>query len=1415
MEAIGFTSALISLVDATVTVVSYLNDVKNAPAECTQLLKELTSLHIFLGTLNSLVQLATEPDASIAEWLATVRALDVPEGPFRLLSSLLEDLKRKLAPEGHRTFTTRLAERMMWKFSKEDIKDILKKVERVKSLVMIAVQQDHISLTGAIHEDISHVNTVVKQIASSSTRVECGILRIKGDISGIEGSMEKLRDHSDQKQNQELFLKVTSWISPLNFRAVQSEIYSRRVDGTGQWFLESEKFLRWVDGTESCLWCPGNPGVGKTVLSCVSSITTNHLQTMELLVLNVFCDYRSQKMQSVSQIIAALFKQLVQELGYISESTKAIYDDHQLRQYDRVYIIVDALDEVKDEDRDLLVEILRSIGSENRVSLLVTSCNIASIGSLFKDCTALSIHGTDEDIGAYIYADRLSRGHLASHISGRGELRDDIINGVTGAARGMFLLACLHMDSLAEATNRRHLRNALAELPDTVADAYNESLRRIGSQGKHRKELGYRILYWIAFAKRPLTVLELQHAFAVEPGEQELDVENITDSDVLCSVCAGLVVIELATPIESDYPDDPPSPTFCFVHYTTQEFLEARQTDIFPHIQLDIARSCLSYMLLQNVHLDIPSFVFRSFDITRLLVDPHSERRYPFLAYAFCYWGLHCIPVEESLQTNILQFLHDRKQVNALYGGSHIVPFGRGIQPLHLTASFGMLRTTEILLGSGANLDCADAEERTPLIYAARAASVDIVACLLRHGANTSVTDHWGRTSLMWAVSAGSEDVVKLLLQSPSISEDINVVSKEVTPESALSLAVRGGSLGMVNLLLGVDGMTVHPVDLRTRSILADVTSVDIAQSLLARPDVQPDCKDDRLMTPLSYAAQEGRAGVAALLMQRVDVDVNSKDFCGMTPLVHAAVSKRVDVVKLLLAHNGVDPNVRDDFGRTVLAQLIIASDHFQDPYPSSSLGGAREDISAMLLRRDDIDINAQDMYGTTPLSFAAQSGLLAIVKMILDVEDASVDVKDQDSRVPLSYVAQYGRLDIVQLLLGRIGMRSSNIKDNIGRTPLVYAASNEHLDIVEVLLRRNDVDINRQDVDGFPSLHFVARHWLVDVFDLILNICGERLDVNVKDNEGKTLLSHATQYCYIHILHRLLGQKVLQADIKDNKGWTPLFYAVTNQGIVHMNVYRKSGDKESSIFPVIHLPLNNPSRLERLTSFPEYCVDLRLEVIRLLLGRSDVSPNVVDSVGHTPIYYAIKNNDIQVVKVFLEQGIVDMQTVLSIDIPDFNGGYEDVNVKDTNGRILFSYAAERGSVAVELLLERADLDINSQDNNGRTPLSYAVENARIRTVEAILKRKDVKVNLGDMNQLTPMGYADYSGQSEEWLYADRARIAHMLRMYGCADSKEVDYSTQIYMTSPSFPELQFKPEPETVTIFSPVSPSSFSSRLH
>lgn len=52
--------------------------------------------------------------------------------------------------------------------------------------------------------------------------------------------------------------ELCSWISPLDFSKYQEELFSRRQEGTGSWFLESENFISWRDGSGSPrLWCPG------------------------------------------------------------------------------------------------------------------------------------------------------------------------------------------------------------------------------------------------------------------------------------------------------------------------------------------------------------------------------------------------------------------------------------------------------------------------------------------------------------------------------------------------------------------------------------------------------------------------------------------------------------------------------------------------------------------------------------------------------------------------------------------------------------------------------------------------------------------------------------------------------------------------------------------------------------------------------------------------------------------------------------------------------------------------------------------------------------------------------------------------------------------------------------------------------
>lgn len=57
--------------------------------------------------------------------------------------------------------------------------------------------------------------------------------------------------HDQERQN------VLEWLSPLNYRAKQNDILSRRQAGTGEWLQKTDEFQAWMGGITKVLWCPG------------------------------------------------------------------------------------------------------------------------------------------------------------------------------------------------------------------------------------------------------------------------------------------------------------------------------------------------------------------------------------------------------------------------------------------------------------------------------------------------------------------------------------------------------------------------------------------------------------------------------------------------------------------------------------------------------------------------------------------------------------------------------------------------------------------------------------------------------------------------------------------------------------------------------------------------------------------------------------------------------------------------------------------------------------------------------------------------------------------------------------------------------------------------------------------------------
>ncbi|PBK60949.1 hypothetical protein ARMSODRAFT_1089955 [Armillaria solidipes] len=922
---LGLVTSVTALIQNIATAIGYVKDVKNAPKEIAQFLKELKYLKLYLSNVEELIPLSTENDP----WLETLKQLfdppdDAPDSLFTGLTEPIKELDKKLkmAPPQWKI----MEKRLVWTSTKTSVVEDLQKIERFKTLMMSAVQLDAIKLSHAIKGMVAH---------------------LEDTVADVKGTVDVLFQKTEQVQMDKADAKMAEWLTSgsVDYKEIQKEKLEERTSGTGRQFLTSPVFRNWKDGpSPTRLWCPGQPGAGKSVLA---SIIVKDLETSvsprKALVLCIFCDY--QKAATIRTIVCSLLKQTIQSQG-LSSHSKSVYVKESangtqpsvdtlsdtlskaLGSYGgRVYIVLDALDEFTDTDggRRRLIDTLKSLAGDD-IRLLVTSRDIATIELLFEIDTRLDIRAADEDINKFVMK-RLSQDDLANLIRGRNDLHEEILTGVVKKADGMFLLATLHVNLLAQTINPGTLREALGKLPTTIHDMYDKTLtERVDTQGEYKKKLAEDIFGWVAFARRPLTVLELQHALAVDLDRMAFHPDYLCDVNILGNVCAGLVVT------------DRTYGTMRFVHYTVQEYFMSEEVSRrlkFSCIQEKITRTCLTYMgnpaipeflLLSQEHSLLCSMplkpwrpIPRGSDALKLILE-----RNPFLAYSSIFWVHHARgAVECSMEDEIIAFLdvahHRQVAVTFSQATLNADPPYTVLSALHFAVRYDLVDIMEALLNRGK----ADPHEASALIIAAREGRLEAVKRLLFRGdVDVNQADSkTGRTPLMEAADlpAGrlSQEVVKAILNSEHMCS-LNSVDKH--GESALFRPMYGNSEGVFEILLETTGVNATLNNKEGDSPLAIAIChdrSDMIKMLLERKDVDPDAQSPLSQwTPLFHAAKAGDPSVTEMLLQPTrQVNMKGRDHNGCTALMVAALYGNAPAIKLLLA--GIDIMAKDNSGMT------------------------------------------------------------------------------------------------------------------------------------------------------------------------------------------------------------------------------------------------------------------------------------------------------------------------------------------------------------------------------------------------------------------------------------------------------------------------------------------------------------------
>lgn len=523
-----------------------------------------------------------------------------------------------------------------------------------------------------------------------------------------------------------------------------------------------------------------------------------------------------ERKSTISRRISNLYDNFIktQKSPSIDGWTSCLLDE--ISSSDHIYLVIDAFDECSEANRarsGLLCE-LRKVIKDPRVRLLITARPMTQ-AEIDPDRTqTLEIHAKPEDIRLYLENQVDQEERLSRIIRPDPDLRQRIIGTIVSKANGMFLAAELHLASLASKHSLSKVRKSLDTIPEHLDGVYDEAMLRIEQQTKDDAELAVSVLAWISCAQRPLRIIELLQALAVDLDEDMLDPEAMPDVTTLVDICAGLITI------------DESSDVIRLVHLTTQDyFLRSRATH-FPLAHRNITGSCLAYLSIR----EFQSGCSPSENLFSIRLN-----RNPFLAYAATYWATHLRDteadgsVDDCLREKTLDLLTNTPLFRNMYQTEYMQRKGLFISrgpnasvPLHFAISHDLTWIAHELIQRVPDINGLDPHGRSALEIAVHRRNQTIVLGLLQAGTIVGRTNFLGRTVLYNAAWDQPNTTVQMVFQEVRDSE-----IKSALWNTAVKDAVKDRNLRAIKAL-----MRLADANIEVRRLFHEVLSALVARDL-------------------------------------------------------------------------------------------------------------------------------------------------------------------------------------------------------------------------------------------------------------------------------------------------------------------------------------------------------------------------------------------------------------------------------------------------------------------------------------------------------------------------------------------------------------------------------------------------------
>ncbi|PIG80349.1 ankyrin repeat-containing protein [Aspergillus arachidicola] len=301
--------------------------------------------------------------------------------------------------------------------------------------------------------------------------------------------------------------------------------------------------------------------------------------------------------------------------------------------------------------------------------------------------------------------------------------------------------------------------------------------------------------------------------------------------------------------------------------------------------------------------------------------------------------------------------------------------------------------TLKTLICSGkVHLDWTDDEGRTPISRAAKQSDLSVMKLLIDSArVNLDSKDMNGRTPLSYAAEYSDASTVKLFIDSGKVDVDF----KDNQGRTPLSYAVQHMDLSnltrLVMLWCQVDlEPGLNPNNLVPRRSLAHFSTL---KTLIDCGKADPNSRDNRGQTPLSYAAECSDSATIRLLLESPLVDVDSKSNAGRTPFFEAVASGNLAAAEVLLNSKMVNPNPRDNNGDAPIFEFFdlysyldtINDDQMMDVIIDEIVKTGYNRLLKLLLSRSEVDFNFRDPRGQTPLLCAYEECGYDVARLMIE----------------------------------------------------------------------------------------------------------------------------------------------------------------------------------------------------------------------------------------------------------------------------------------------------------------------------------------------------------------------------------------------------------------------------------------------